>query len=94
MIKLTDKYYIGSDEYNPFILYERKVVKEGKTKGTEKFFPIGYYDYLNRLCDRLVKRELAEINTTEIFTLGEFINRYRDEIEKIILSMQLERKSK
>ena len=53
MEKITDKYYLGSNN-NTFILYEKRVSASGK----EHFENIGYLTTLDSVYNTLLKKEI------------------------------------
>lgn len=59
MIKLTEKYYVDSDELN-YILKEKRIIsKEGsKNIGKETYDNLGYYGSLKDLKRAIVEKEI------------------------------------
>lgn len=55
MEKITDKYYLGSNN-NSFILYEKRISKTGK----ENYKNIGYLPSLDAVYNTLIKKEIRE----------------------------------
>lgn len=64
MIKLTEKYYIDSDELN-YMLKEKRIItkKDSKNFGKENYSVIAYFNNLSSLKKFIVEREIkADIN--------------------------------
>ena len=86
MIKLTDTYYVGSDNYNPFILYKKTGSKDKPYK------PLGWYDNIEDMVHRIMRMELSEIKTEDIFTVQTFVEMYGKRVQKLMKQLMLERK--
>jgi uncharacterized protein (DUF927 family) len=74
IIKLSEDYGIGSDEFN-IILYQRKVNQREDTKnfGKEYYSVIGYYSSVESLLKGLINKQI-QINLAEQTTLESLVN--------------------
>ena len=74
IIKLSEDYGIGSDEFN-IILYQRKVNQREDTKnfGKEYYSPIGYYNSVEAVLRALINKQI-QINLAEQTSLESLVN--------------------
>ena len=90
MLKLCDKFKIGSDGDLNYILYELKPVKDAKTKETRHEWKIaGYYGKLSHALSGALNKHLigvlSEEETIEVNSLIDTLNSLLDDIKKIKL---------
>lgn len=90
MLKLCDKFKIGSDGDLNYILYELKSVKDAKTKETRNEWKIaGYYGKLSHALSGALNKHLigvlSEEETIEVNSLIDTLNSLLDDIKKIKL---------
>lgn len=81
-IKLSDDYQLTSDRYQ-YIIQEKKVVKKGKTQGTEYWDNIGYYNTLQGALDSYVN---MRVRISDKNTLTELLA-YLKEIKKEVIAL-------
>ncbi len=74
-------YRIIVDEWN-WSTYTAKVVKNGKTKGTEKLHLHGHFTSPVRMINHIAKLETLKQKDT--CTLDEFIKEYRKQVEFVM----------
>ena len=74
IIKLSEEYGIGSDEFN-IILYQRKVnnKEHSKNYGNEYYSAIGYYSSIEAVLRALINRQV-QLNLSEQTTLESLVN--------------------
>ena len=95
IIKLSEDYGIGSDEFN-IILYQRKVNQREETKnfGKEYYSPIGYYNsivaVLRALINKQIQINLAEQTSLEslINSVETYVNLLRDDVQLVVNSLK------
>lgn len=90
MLKLCDKFKIGSDGDLNYILYELKSVNDAKTKETRYEWKIaGYYGKLSHALSGALNKHLigvlSEEETIEVNSLIDTLNSLLDDIKKIKL---------
>jgi hypothetical protein len=90
MIKLADEIYLGSDEHNPYVLYERKIVKSGKNKGKERFDVLGYYSGVESLAAGLQRKVKADMDMGAFTRLDEFEKAYRKRLSDLLKKVAVE----
>lgn len=95
IIKLSEDYGIGSDEFN-IILYQRKVNQREETKnfGKEYYSPIGYYNSIDAVLRSLINKQiqisLAEQTSLESLknSVETYVNLLRDDIQLVVDSLK------
>ena len=95
IIKLSEEYGIGSDEFN-IILYQRKVNQREETKnfGKEYYSPIDYYgsidSVLRALTNKQIQVNLAEQTSLEslINSVETYVNLLRDDVQLVVDSLK------
>lgn len=95
VIKLSEDYGIGSDEFN-IILYQRKVNQREETKnfGKEYYSTIGYYNsvdaVLRALINKQIQLNLAEQTSLEslINSVETYVNLLRDDVQLVVDSLK------
>ena len=95
IIKLSEDYGIGSDDFN-IILYQRKVNQREETKnfGKEYYSPIGYYNsidvVLRALINKQIQINLAEQTSLEslINSAETYVNLLKDNVQMIVNSLK------
>lgn len=86
MLKITEKYYLGSNKNN-FVLYERKVSETGN----ERFKNIGYICTLDALYQTLIEKEIRE--NLELLNNIEKINEIIIELKDFTISYTAKEKN-
>ena len=89
VIKLSEDYGIGSDEFN-IILYQRKVNQREETKnfGKEYYSPIGYYSCIGAVLRALINKQI-QINLAEQTSLESLINSVETYVNLLKSDVQL-----
>ena len=92
IIKLSEDYGIGVDEFN-IILYQRKVNQREDTKnfGKEYYSPIGYVDVVLRaLINKQIQINLAEQTSLESLknSVETYVNLLRDDVQLVVDSLK------
>lgn len=95
IIKLSEDYGIGSDEFN-IILYQRKVNQREDTKnfGKEYYSPIGYYSSIDSVLRALINKQiqinLAEQTTLEslVCSVETYVSLLHDNVVKVVKSLR------
>ena len=97
IIKLSEDYGIGSDEFN-IILYQRKVNQREETKnfGKEYYSPIGYYNSIDAVLRALINKQIQiQINLAEQTSLESlknsvetYVNLLRDDVQLVVDSLK------
>lgn len=95
IIKLSEDYGIGSDEFN-VILYQRKVNQKEDTKnyGKEYYSPIGYYSSIESVLRALINKQiqinLAEQTSLEslINSVETYVNLLKDDVQLVVDSLK------
>ena len=95
IIKLSEDYGIGSDEFN-IVLYQRKVNQKEETKnfGKEYYSVIGYYSSVESLLNGLINKEI-QINLAEQTSLESlknsvetYVNLLKNDVQLVIDSLR------
>jgi len=95
IIKLSEDYGIGADEFN-IILHQRKVnQKEGtKSYGDEYYSVIGYYGSVDSLLKALINKQI-QLSISEQTTLESLVNSVEtyvsllhDNVVKVVKSLR------
>lgn len=86
MLKVTEKYYLGSNKAT-ITLYERKV---SETTGKETFKSVGYFNSLDALYAGLINREIK--NDLELLTNIDKINSMVEELKSFTKTYLEEKK--
>lgn len=95
IIKLSEDYGIGSDEFN-IILYQRKVNQKEDTKnfGKEYYSVIGYYSSVESLLKGLINKQI-QINLAKQTSLESlknsvetYVNLLRDDVQLVVNSLK------
>lgn len=89
IIKLSEDYGIGADEFN-IILYQRKVNQREETKnfGKEYYSPIGYYNSVEAVLRALINKQI-QINLAEQTSLESLINSVETHVNLLKGDVQL-----
>jgi len=95
IIKLSEDYGIGGDEFN-IILYQRKVNQREETKnfGKEYYSPIGYYSSIGSVLRALINKQI-QINLAEQTSLESlknsvetYVNLLRVDVQLVVTSLK------
>lgn len=81
MIKLTEKYYLDSDEMQ-FIVKEKKTRQTGKNTGQEIYEPIAFCGNLKQIKNFMINRIV--IDDLDILVNIDKLNEISNKIDKVI----------
>ena len=89
-IKLDNKYHIETGYGGSFVLVKKVVIQKGDNKGDARFANVAYADI-----PILINRYATEV-TNETFeenevNLMEYVNKYKDIIERVTKIMEVEK---
>jgi len=86
MIKLSENYALGSDQFNEYILYS--VTPGGNFK------PMGWFSKIEHVTQCLARKELSEVNTMDIITVDGFTMAYKKRLNTLLKRIEIERRKR
>jgi hypothetical protein len=87
-IELNDDWRIKTDPCN-FTIEERSVVKEGKTKGEEKWTAVGHYTSLDNALNGFLKHSMLRSDVDSLEGLKSLISSVRDIVDNVRNGLKL-----